>query len=164
MAERISRPPVRIKSALPDGHNNGLTTVAKHFLTHTDARYGIVELERRELVHNDAANADVAVLGIARIAVAPDPESEGDLLSLLTQWLDEVRGQTALPFEEEPTPAKRARYEDAVTAWQKREGLSPADVQDRWQEYFKGAPVPGPIGSELQPLIEFVLEVCGEPT
>ena len=141
MSERLSRPPVKIKAAQPDGSLNGLHRAAKHFLSpdFKATKFLVVEVGRQELVHKDATGADVAVLEIVRVAM---PAAQQDLAAMLQEALDADFEGTIPAF-----PATdRAKYEAALDKWVKDKGYEPGDVRAAWVDHF-GEEVPGPTGS-----------------
>lgn len=156
MPERISRPPVRLRGGLPDGNLNGTSDVAKHFLkAEPDDRYAIVQLGRRQLVHDDETEADVAVLGVIAVEFA----DQDKLQRMLLDHRELRTGHGTLPFDEPAaTDADRAReLEHRIRAWADHEGL---DARAEWVSHFgpgDEAPV-GPTGAQLIHLIEFVGE------
>lgn len=155
MPDRISRPPVVLKTAQPDGTLNGLGRAARHFLgpDHKDTRYLVVEVGREELRHKDATGTDVAVLEILKVAMPADQQW---LATSLQEALDaDFQGTVpAFPITD------RGRYEAALDAWAEKKDLGPAEVRQEWEKVF-GADVPGPAGAAMEHLIEFVLEVAG---
>lgn len=157
MSERLSRPPVVLKAAQPDGTNNGLGRAAAHFLSPAfkDTRFLVVEVGRQELVHKDATGTDVAVLEILKVAM---PAGQQDLAAMLSEALAADFEGTVPAFP----VTDRGRYEAALSEWADANGYNPAKVRQLWEEQF-GADVPGPAGSALEHLVEFVLEVAGQP-
>lgn len=157
MADRIARPPVRLRGGLPDGNLNGSGDIGTHFLkAEPDRRFAVIELARRQLVHDDETGGDVAVLGVAAIEFA-----DQDALQRLLLAHREVRtGVGTLPFDDpEPaTDADRARdLEHRILTWADQQGV---DARQEWEGYFgegDSAPV-GPRGAALMHLLEFAGE------
>lgn len=155
MADRIARPPVRLRGGMPDGNLCGANDVAPHFLKgEPDNRYAVVELARRQLVHDDETGGDVAVLGVVAIEF---PGNQDELARMLTDHRGERTGAGVLPFEPE-TDAERAReLEHRIEVWATTNGI---DARTEWVEHFgpgDQAPV-GPPGAGLPHLLEFTLE------
>jgi hypothetical protein len=152
LSDRLSRPPVKLLGAQPDGTNNGLGRAAKHFLgpDFADTRFLVLEVGRQELRHKDATGADVAVLEIVKAAM---PADQKDLAAMLTDCLAADFEGTIPAFP----VTDRARYEVALSEWADQKGLNPAQVRQVWEEHF-GPEVPGPSGSAMEHLAEFVLE------
>jgi hypothetical protein len=155
VTDRLSRPPVKLKAAQPDGTNNGLHRAAAHFLSdaYKDSRFLVVEVEREEKVHKDATGADVAILGIAKVGM---PADQQQLAAMLHDCLAADFEGTVPAFP----VTDRGRYEAALDAWAEKEDLGPAEVRAAWEKHF-GAEVIGPIGADTALLAEFVLEVAG---
>lgn len=157
MSDRLSRPPVRLKAAQPDGTNNGLARAAKHFLgpDQKESRFLILEVGLDELVHKMSTGTDVAGLEILKVAM---PAAQQDLAAML--------GETLAADFEGTIPAfpvtDRAKWEGALSGWAEKEGFNPAQVRTEWEKHF-GPEVPGPTGAALEHLVEFVLEVSGQP-
>ena len=161
MPERKPAPAVRLKGELPGGNRNGLAATAEHFLAGREHVLFVGKLGRKGLETDDDKQATVPILRIVAAAVPSNPDVQGYLSELLTDTLAEQFGsQPAIPGAE-ASPAGRGEYERALAAWQSETGLSDADVQAQWRDYFGAAVVPGPLGAELQHLVEFVLERCG---
>jgi hypothetical protein len=155
VSDRLSRPPVVVKAAQPDGTNNGLGRAATHFLgpNFKDTRFLVFEVGRQELVHKDATGTDVAVLEILKVAMPADQQT---LAAMLGEALaaDFEGTMPAFPVTD------RGRYEAALDEWAEKKDLGPADVRAEWEKLF-GPEVPGPAGAATEHLIEFVLEVAG---
>jgi hypothetical protein len=158
VSERISRPPIKLKAAQPDGSNNGLGRAASHFLgpDSKDSRFLIVEVGRQELVHKDASGADVAVLEILKVAM---PAAQQDLAAMLGDCLAADFEGTVPAFP----VTDRGKYEAKLDAWAEQNGFNPAKVREEWEEHFGPDAPPGPTGALMEHLVEFVLEVAGAP-
>lgn len=155
MSERLSRPPVVLKGAQPDGSLNGLARTARHFLgpDFQDSRFLVVEVEREEKIHKDKSGADVAVLGIVRVAMPDEQTTLGQMLQVALD-ADFAGTIPAFPLSD------YERYQAALDAWAEKKDYGPADVRKEWETHF-GPEVPGPVGASIQHLVEFVLEVSG---
>jgi len=155
VSDRLSRPPVVLKAAQPDGTLNGLGRAAKHFLgpDYQNTRYIVAEVGRQELVHKDATGTDVAVLEIRKVAM---PDDQAGLAQALQVALDADFEGTAPAFP----ITDYERWQSALDAWAERNDYGPADVRQQWEKHF-GPEVPGPTGASAQTLAEFVLEVAG---
>lgn len=74
MADRIARPPARLRGGLPDGTLTGLPASLVKDLLGSDPEpfYALVKLGRRQLIHDDETDGDVAVLGVLALETLPD--------------------------------------------------------------------------------------------
>lgn len=155
MPDRLSRPPVKLQSAQPDGTLNGLGRAAQHFLGQDQEqhRFLVLEVGLDELRHKMSTGADVAVLTIVKVAMPADQQTLAEMLSeaLAADFEGTV---PAFPITD------RGRYEAALDVWAEKQDLGPADVRQEWEKHF-GSEVPGPAGAETAHLAEFVLEVAG---
>jgi hypothetical protein len=153
--DRLSRPPVRLLAAQPDGTLNGLGRAASHFLgpDHEVSRFLVLEVVRDELRHKDTSDADTAILRIKRAAM---PGGQDELAAMLQEALDADFEGTVPAF----ALTDRGRYETALAGWVTEKGLTNEDLRERWVLHF-GDQVPAPPVCSTEALIEFVLEVVG---
>lgn len=170
MPERKPLPPIRLNGALPDGVHNGLDhTLGAYFVDGGDPRLAVVRLGRKQLIHDDDSDAEVAVVRLLDIEV-PDPgsvQAETLLATLIaTRKLRTSAGTIPFPSRDEPAAgdlARRAAYEQAVTDYAAAKDL---DARGAWVAHFgDDAPV-GPRGAELAHLLEFAGDAgitIGEP-
>jgi hypothetical protein len=161
MAERLSRPPIRLNGGLPDGNNNGSGDVSAHFHTgHPAGRYAVVYTERIQLIHSDETGGDVAVLRVAKIEF---PTDQDQLRGILEAHRAERTGAGMLPFgDPDPdvpdTTAATAHAQlmiRRITDWAASQEV---DARAAWAGHFgpsdEEAP-PGPAGATLINLLDF---------
>ena len=155
MVDRISRPPVKLLAAQPDGTLNGLARAASHFLgpAHDESRFLVLEVVRDELRHKDTSDADTAILRIKRAAM---PAGQTELAAMLQEALDAEHEGTVPAF----ALTDRGRYENALAEWVTEKGLTNEDLRERWVLHF-GDQIPPPPVCSTEALIEFVLEMRG---
>jgi hypothetical protein len=162
MADRISRPPVRMKAGLPDGNLNGggdLVRAGWLNIADPDAVFAVVRFERDKLeIAHDVYTA------VIRVSEIEFPAGEQDKIRELLEAAREDRtGERSLFPAPEPdivSDAQRAadlarRFE----AWCGTRGKIP---REQWVRVFgdddKMAPV-GPVGASLTHLIEACAEL-----
>lgn len=163
MPDRIARPSCRLKGGLPDGRQlNGIVDVEKHFLRGApDPRYGLVRLGRRQLIHDDEAGSDVAVLEVLEIEVPPGEAGQLELERMILAHRDQRTADGTLPFHQpayQSNDAERAvDLQHRIQVWA---DLNSLDPRTEWERLFgegDQAPV-GPKGAALPNLLEFCLE------
>jgi hypothetical protein len=163
MPERISRPAVRLKGGLPDGITlNGLAGAdGKHFLKGEPApKFFVGKVGRRQLIHDDEAGSDVAVLEVLELEVPADA-GQLELERLILSYRDVRTSDGTLPFHQpayQSNDAERAadlRYR--IQVWC---DLNSRDPNREWRDLFgddQDAPV-GPTGASLMNLLTFCEE------
>lgn len=142
MADRIARPPVRLKGGFPDGNLCGIPdAVSKRFLSEDpEPAYALVRLSRRQLVHDDETEGDVAILGVSAIEVLDDVTLQGPLAQALADLRADRTGDNQLDFE--GAGADHARLSELrakLADWAAEEGLSDAAVAERVLATVPGA-------------------------
>jgi hypothetical protein len=167
MSDRIPRPPVKIRGGVPDGIQlNGLGDVAKHFLrAEPDPKFAIVQLGRRQLIHDDDEGSDIAVLEIHAIEV-PGEAGQLELERMILSHRDIRTAAGTLPFDQPYESNDVDRALDLAHRIQVWADLDSKDARAEWEGFFGpyGDDVPtGPKGGSLEHLLQFC-EHFGIPT
>lgn len=166
MPDRIPRPPIRAKGALPDGNLNGAGDVAAHFRgADPSPKYSIVEWVARDRIHHYENGEDVAVIGMAAIEF-PGAAGQLELERMILDWRAARTSAGTLPFDEAYESNDADRALDLAHRIQVWADLNSADARTSWEAFFgpygDGVPT-GPKGGSLEHLLQFC-EHYGIPT
>jgi len=158
MAERIPRPPIRAKGALPDGNLNGAGDVAAHFRgADPSNKYSIVEWAARDRIHHYENGEDVAVIGMAAIEFG-DAAGQLQLERMILDWRATRTAAGTLPFDQEYESNDTDRALDLAHRIQVWADLNSKDPRNEWEGFFgpygDGIPT-GPKGGSLEHLLQF---------
>jgi len=154
VADRISRPPVRLAAGLPDGTLCGITSGEHRYWTEDpwdepEPRWAYVRYGRKGWQRGDHSGAEQATLEVLEFEPEPDPAG-------VVARVKELReGRDAQLPSDDPADGqadRRLALELAVMVWC---GEQPGEPRDVWEDYFgEGAPA-GPLGADLVHLAEF---------
>jgi hypothetical protein len=167
VSDRIPRPPVKVRGGVPDGLQlNGLGDVAKHFLrAEPDPKFALVQLGRRQLIHDDEEGSDIAVLEILAIEV-PGEAGQLELERQILAHRDQRTAVGTLPFDQPYESNDADRALDLAHRIQVWADLDSKDPRAEWEGFFgpygDGVPT-GPRGGTLEHLLQFC-EHFGIPT
>lgn len=117
MPDRLQRPPVRLRGGLPDGTQTGIPeeTVKDLLGVEPDDFYALVRLGRRQLIHDDETEGDVAVVGTLAIETLEHgvfcPTCDTTAAEELVRLRSERLGENTLDFDN-ATDADTAKLAD----------------------------------------------------